>query len=104
MLTESANLRNNAAVSGRCSVKKPHRVLFPFYGQINRSTVKRQSKFTLLDIKPPTLSISVRTEENISTVSASVNDGHQLSFCRGSQQLGLCYATMWKILRKNLGV
>ena len=54
--------------------------------------------------KPPTRLSRERTEENIAALSASVNDDHQLSICRRSQQLRLCYSTTWKILRKNLGV
>ena len=56
----------------------------------------------MLDIKPPTRLRGVRTEENIAAVSASVNDDHQLSIRRHSQQLGFCYSTTWKILRKDL--
>ena len=44
---------------------------------------KFRTKFTWLDIKPPTCLRRVRTEENIAAVSASVNDDHQLSIrCR----------------------
>ena len=90
------------------SVKKVKRALLPFYGQFNRPTeaailaivTKFRTKFTLLDIKPSTRLHRVRTEENIAAVSASVN---QLSI-RRSQQLGLCYSTLWKILRKDLGL
>ena len=46
----------------------------------------------------------VRTEENISAVSASVNDDHQLEIRRRSQHLGLYYSSTWKILQKGLGV
>ena len=47
----------------------------------------------------------MRTKENIAAVSASVNHDHQLSIRRRSQQLGLCYSTTCKILRKkNLSV
>ena len=46
----------------------------------------------------------MRTEENIAAVSVSVNDDHQLQIRGRSQQLGLCYSTMWTILRKNSGV
>ena len=46
----------------------------------------------------------MRPEENTASVSASVNDDHQLSILHRSQQLGLCYSTMWKILRKDLDV
>ena len=59
---------------------------------------KFRTKFTLLDIKPPTRLRTVRTEENVAAVSVSVNDDHQLSIRRHSQQLGLCYSTTWKIL------
>ena len=62
------------------------------------------TKFTLLDMKPPILLRSVRTEENIAAVSASVNDDHQLTIRRRSQQLGLCCSTTCKIMRKDLVV
>ena len=63
-----------------------YRTLLPFYGQFNRPTetaframlIKFRTKFTMLDIKPPTRLLKVRTEENITAVSASVNDDHQL--------------------------
>ena len=95
-----------------CSVKKAHCALLQFYAQFNRPTkaairaivTKFRTKFTLLDIKPPTCLRKVRTEENIAAVSASVNDDHQLSIRRHSLQLDLCYSTTWKILRKDLGV
>ena len=62
------------------------------------------TKFTLLDIKPPTRLRRVRTEENITAVSASVYDDPQISIRRRSQQLVLWYSTTWKIFRKDLGV
>ena len=43
---------------------------------------KFRSKFTLLDIKPQTCIRRERFEENIASVSASVNDDHQLSIRR----------------------
>ncbi|XP_054734645.1 uncharacterized protein LOC129242112 [Anastrepha obliqua] len=94
------------------SVKKVYRALLPFYGQFNRPAeaairaivTKFRTKFTLLDIKPPTRLRIVRTEENIAAVSASVNDDHQLSIRPRSQQLGHCYSTTWRILRNDLGV
>jgi hypothetical protein len=95
-----------------CSVKKVYRALLPIYGQFNRPTegairalvTEFRTKFTLLDIKPPTRLRRVRTEENIVAVSASVTDDRELSIRRRAQQLGLCYSTTWKILRKDLGV
>ena len=91
-----------------CSVKKVHQALLPFYGQFNLPTeaaiwafvIKFRAKFTLLDIKPPTRFVKVRTEENIADVSPSVKEDHQLWIRRRSQQLGLWYLTTWKILRK----
>ena len=61
---------------------KVHRALLPFYGQLNRPTeaairaivTKFRTKFTLLDIKPPTRLRRLQIEENIAAVSASVND------------------------------
>ena len=89
-----------------CSVQK-----VPLNGQFNRPTeaairaimTKFRTKLTLLDIKPPTRLRRVRTKENFAAVSAIVNDDHQLSIRRRSQQLGLCYSTTWQILRKDLG-
>ena len=80
-----------------------------FYGQFNRPTVATiraivtifRIKFTLLNIKSPSRLRRVATEENIAAVSASVNDGHQLSIRRRSQQLCLCCSTTWKILLKK---
>ena len=94
-----------------CSVKKVHRALLQFYGHFNGPTeatiraivTKFRIKFTFFDIKPPTRLRRVQTEENIAAVSASVNNDHQLSISNRSQQLGLCYSTTWKILRKDLG-
>ena len=65
---------------------------------------KFRTRFTLLDIKPPTRLRRVRTEENLAVVSASVNDDRQLSIRRCMQQLDLCNATTWQILQKDLGV
>ena len=95
-----------------CSVKKVQRALLPFYMQFSRPTeaairaiaTKFRTKFTLLDIKPSTRLRRLRTEANFADVSPRVNDDHQLSIRRRSQQLGLCYSTTWNILRKDLGV
>ena len=81
-----------------CSVKKVHRGLLSFYGQLNRPTeaairsfvTKFRTKFTLLDIKPTTRLRRMRTEENIAAESTSVNYDHQLSIRRRSQPLGRC--------------
>ena len=61
------------------SVKNVDRALLPYYSQFNRPkedirgfVTKFRTKFTLLDIKPPTRLRTVRTEENIAAVSPSV--------------------------------
>ena len=79
-----------------CSVKKVHSALLPFHGQLNRPTeapirtivTKFHTKFTLLFIKQATRLRRVRTEKTNAAVSASINDDHQLSIHRRSQQLG----------------
>ena len=81
------------------AVGKVHRALLPFYGQFNRPTeaaiqtivTKFRTKFTLLDIKPPTRLHRAQTEETIAAVSASVNDDHQLSIRHRSQQLVILF-------------
>ena len=65
---------------------------------------KFHTKFTLLDIKPPIRLHRMWIEGNIAALSASINDDFQFSIRHRSQQLGLCYSTTWKILRKDLGV
>ena len=96
----------------QCSVRNVFRALRPIYGLHNRSSeetinaivTKFRTQFTLLDIKPTTRMRTVRTEENIASVSESVAEDREMSIRRRSQQLGLCYSTTWKILRKDLGV
>ncbi|XP_073832543.1 uncharacterized protein [Musca autumnalis] len=96
----------------QCSVRNVFRALRPIYGLHNRPSeqtinaivTKFRTQFTLLDIKPTTRMRTVRTEENIASVSESVAEDREMSIRRGSQQLGLCYSTTWKILRKDLGV
>ena len=61
-------------------VKIVHRALLPFNGQFNRLTevpiraimIKFRTKFTLLDIKPPTRLRRVQTEENIAVAVLSL--------------------------------
>ena len=70
-----------------CSVKKVHCALLPFYGQFNRPheaiiraiVTKFHTKFTFLNIKPPTRLRRVRSVQSITALSASVNDDHQIS-------------------------
>lgn len=77
--------------------------LRPIYGLHNRPSeqtinaivTKFRTQFTLLDIKPTTRMRTVRTEENIASVSESVAEDREMSIRRRSQQLGLCYSTTW---------
>ena len=88
-----------------CSVKKVHRALLPFYSQLNRPTeaairaivTKFRTKFTLLDIKPPTRLGRVRRRRNEENIAA-------VAIRRCLQLLALCYSTTWNIFRKDLGV
>ena len=46
----------------------------------------------------------MRTEESIAVVEASVEENGILSIRRRAQEVGLCPSTLWKILRKDLGL
>lgn len=59
--------------------------------RIQAIVTKFPTKFTLLDIKPPTRVRMLHTEENIGAVDASVAEDRDLSIRRRSQHLGLCY-------------
>ena len=62
-----------------CSIKNVRRELLSLFGHFNRPTeaairsivTKYRTKFTLLDIKPPTRLRRGGTEENIAALSAS---------------------------------
>ena len=85
----------------QCSVRQTYRALREFYGAHNRPTErgirrvidKFLTQFTLLDIKPKTRQKSVRSQENIDAVAASVDEDPNLSIRRRSQEVGLCYST-----------
>lgn len=96
----------------QCSVRQTYRALREFYGAHNRPTErcirriidKFRTQFTLLDIKTKTRQKSVRSQENIAAVAASVDEDPNLSIRRRSQEVGLCYSTTWTILTKDLGL
>ncbi|VVC30449.1 Hypothetical protein CINCED_3A017737 [Cinara cedri] len=78
------------------------------YGPHDRPTehiiVKFETQFSLLDNTRPNRPYPTRSEENIVAVAGSVRDDRDESIRCRSQQLGLSYATTWRILRKDLGL
>jgi len=54
-----------------------------------------------LDNTRPNRPHPARNKENIAAVAESVRDDRDDSIWRRSQQLGLSYATTWRILRKD---
>lgn len=96
----------------QCSVRNVFRALRPFYGRHNRPSertihntiTKFRTQFTLLDIHPSNIERRARTEQNIAAVAQSVRENRQQSIRRRSQQLGLSYGSLWRILRKDLGL
>lgn len=95
-----------------CSIRQTHRSLLPFYGVHNRPserlirrTIDRfRNTFTVTNNVHPVRRRTVRTEEAVAAVQESIKDDSNQSIRRRSQQLGLCPSTLWKILRKDLGL
>lgn len=94
------------------SVIHTYRALRPYYGPHNRPsktlirlTMDRFcSTHTLLDNVHPQRRRTVRTEEVVAAVERSVEEDPNESIRRRAQQLDLCPSTLWKILRKDLGL
>lgn len=94
------------------SVKEVFRKLRPTYGPHNRpseSTIRRiiekfEGAATCLDVPPSGRPRSARSVENIAAVAESVAEDREESIRHRSQQLGLSYATTWRILKKDLGL
>ncbi|KAK9881380.1 hypothetical protein WA026_016271 [Henosepilachna vigintioctopunctata] len=94
------------------SVSATLRALRPFYGPFNkpaRSTIDRlvakfESTFSLHNVPVPVRARSARSDENIAAASASVQEDANVSLTRRSQQLGLSVTSLWRILRKDLGL
>lgn len=94
------------------SVREVYRKLRPFYGRHNRPseqlirlTMDRfRTTFTLCDNTHPQRRQTVRTEETIAAVEQSVEEDPNESIRHRAQQLELCPSTLWKILRKDLGL
>ena len=87
------------------------RALTPIFGRNNRPTRqavraivdKFETKFTLLDVPVPKRRIA-RSEEIIAAVSASSQNEPNQSIPRRSQELGIAQTTLWRIMRKDLGL
>ena len=94
------------------SVRKTFHVLREFYGQNNRpaeSTIRRlvnkfESSGTVTDTIVPVRQRNARSEANIAAVNESVHENPNLSVPRRSQELGISQTSIWRILRKNLGL
>ncbi|GFT18322.1 DUF4817 domain-containing protein [Trichonephila clavipes] len=59
---------------------------------------------TLIDNSHPQRRRTVRTEEAIATVERSIEEEPNESIRHRAQELDMCPSTLWKILRKDLGL
>lgn len=94
------------------SVVATLRALTPIFGRQNRPTrqavralvTKFESKYSLLDVPVPIRLRTARSNENIAAVNESIRNDPNQSISRRSQELGLSQTTLWRILRKDLGL
>ena len=94
------------------SVVATFRTLTPIFGRNNRPTRqvvharvdKFETKFTLLDVPVPKKRRIARSEEIIAAVSASIQNESNQSIPRRYQELGIAQMTLWRIMRKDLGL
>lgn len=94
------------------SVKQTFRDLRPIYGRNNRSTErtirdlikKFDETISLCDNVPTNCARRVRTDSTIPVVKESVTEDRKVSIRRRAQELDLCASTLWKVLRKDLGL
>jgi Helix-turn-helix domain (DUF4817) len=95
-----------------CSVTVTLRKLTPIFGRHNRpnkTTIQRlvqkfESTFSLQNVPVPVRQRNARSEENIAAVRESVANDPNVSIPRRSQQLEISQTTLWRILRKDLGL
>ena len=88
------------------------RALTPIFGSNNRPTRQAvraivdefDTKFTVLDVPVPKRRRIARSEEIIAAVSASIQNEPNQSILRRSQELGIAQRTLWRIMRKDLGL
>ena len=94
------------------SVVATLRALTPIFSRNNRPTRhavraivdKFETKFILLDVPVPKRRRIARSEEIIAAVSASIQNEPNQSIPRPSQELGIAQTTLWRIMRKDLGL
>ena len=94
------------------SVVPTLRARTPIFGRNNQPTRqavraivdKFETKFTLFDVPVPKRRRIARSEEIITAVSASIQNEPNQSIPRRSQELGIAQTTLWRIMRKNLGL
>ena len=65
---------------------------------------KFETKFTLLDVPVPKRRRIARSEEIIAAERASIQNEPNQSIPRRSQELGIAQTTLWRIMRKDLGL
>ena len=94
------------------SVVATLRALTPIFDRNNRPTRqavraivdKFETKFTLLDVPVPKKRHIARSEEIIAAVSPSIQNEPNQSIPRRSQELGIDQTTLWRLMRKDLGL
>ena len=94
------------------SVVATLRALTPIFGRNNSLTRqavraivdKFETKFTLLDVPVPKRRRIARSKEIIAAVSASIQNEPNQSIPRRSQELDIAQTTLWRIMRKDLGL
>ena len=65
---------------------------------------KFESTGTIQNVPVPVRQRSVRSVENITAASASIAEDPSQSLTRRSQALGISVTSLWRILRKDLGL
>lgn len=96
----------------RRSVVATLRALTAIFGRYNRPTrrtierlvQKFESTSSLRNVPTPIRRRNARSEENIAAVRENVRADKNVSIPRRAQQLGLSKSTLWRILRKDLGL
>lgn len=94
------------------SVTATLRALTPIFGRNSRpsrqaihSLVKKfELTYSLLDVPVPVRQRVGRSGQNIAAVQASISNEPKQSISRRSQELGIAQTTLWRILRKDLGL
>ena len=99
-------LQNNRSVAVTLRALRPIYSPFnkPARSTINRIVAKFESTFSLHDVPVPVGARSARGVENIAAASASVQQNANVPLTRLSQQFCLSVTSLWRILRKDIGL